>query len=301
MPEGSKRSKAAKIMAKRSCFVRLFGVGQGGCRPNFPGNSDSPVSPDRGQAVPPELHQPWVVIGAGGHGREVAHVLLAMGQRVIGFLDDDPEKQGLTYGNLKVLGTLACLEHVSRRPCIAMGIGSSLGRRATVARIKAMPGQWRFPPIIHPAAIIGERVAVEEGALIQAGCLLTCDVQVGAFAVLNVGVSLSHDTCVGEFATLAPGARLAGAVTVGECAEIGMGTQIIQLKNLGAHCRTGAGAVVIRDVPPGTTVVGVPARPMEKGLPLKGDRIDALEHLKTPNDSEPAHPATPLPLTQKAG
>jgi acetyltransferase-like isoleucine patch superfamily enzyme len=116
--------------------------------------------------------------------------------------------------------------------------------------------------LVHPNACIGSRVDIGEGTLVQAGCVLTCDIQVGDFVVLNVGVRLSHDVRVEDFATLAPGACLAGAVHCEELAEIGMGTWVIPGRTVGSNCTTGAGTVVIRDVPPAITVVGVPSHPI---------------------------------------
>ncbi|MBL0210412.1 MAG: acetyltransferase [Holophagaceae bacterium] len=213
----------------------------------------------------------WVVVGCGGHGREVADVLRQVLRntdgRLLGFLDEDPKNTGTDLAGWPVLGDLSWLRHPPEPLSIALGIGSSRMRKDVVGRIKAMGLAHDFPPIIHPDARIGARVSLGEGALVQAGCILTCDIQVGAFVILNIGASLSHDVTVGDFATLAPGSRMAGAVAVGELAEVGMNTSVIQNVRLGAACTTGAGTVVIRDVPQETTVVGVPARPVGQTSP----------------------------------
>jgi maltose O-acetyltransferase len=49
-------------------------------------------------------------------------------------------------------------------------------------------------------------------------------------------------------------------VSVGERAFVGIGAVVLPNVSIGADCVVGAGAVVTRDVPPGTTVVGIPAR-----------------------------------------
>jgi acetyltransferase-like isoleucine patch superfamily enzyme len=57
-----------------------------------------------------------------------------------------------------------------------------------------------------------------------------------------------------------PGATLAGAIIVEDYATIGSGAVILPRIRIGAGAFVGAGAVVTKDVPPGATVIGVPAR-----------------------------------------
>jgi sugar O-acyltransferase (sialic acid O-acetyltransferase NeuD family) len=210
----------------------------------------------------------WVVIGCGGHGREVAaliqNFLLTPGEQLLGFLDDNITLQGKTLAGLPVLGPVGWISQVGRPMKVAMGLGVSKARNSAVQRIKNFGVDIQFPVLIHPTALIGPRVAIGDGVLIQAGCILTCDIEVGPFAVLNVGVSLSHDSKVGPFATLAPGSRLAGGATVGFCTEVGMGTHIIQNHHVGDRTQTGALAAVVRDLPDDITAVGVPARSLHK-------------------------------------
>lgn len=63
-----------------------------------------------------------------------------------------------------------------------------------------------------------------------------------------------------DFAILSPGVHISGYVTLGEGCYIGTGANIIDRKTIGAWSVVGAGSVVINDVPPYSTTVGVPAK-----------------------------------------
>ena len=65
---------------------------------------------------------------------------------------------------------------------------------------------------------------------------------------------------IGDFCTISPSATLCGGVRVGHGCTIFAGATIMPFITLGEGATVGAGAVVNKDVPPGTTVAGVPAK-----------------------------------------
>ncbi len=99
---------------------------------------------------------------------------------------------------------------------------------------------------IHPGAQIGRRLFIDHGM----------GVVIGETAVLGDDVTLYHQVTLGGVSTK-PGKR---HPTVGDGVVIGAGAAVLGPITVGRGARVGSNAVVLKDVPPGATMVGVPAR-----------------------------------------
>ncbi len=119
-------------------------------------------------------------------------------------------------------------------------------RLKLLARIVSQWAKRRTGIEIHPAAKIAPGVFIDHGY----GVVIGETAEVGTGTVIYQGCTLGgtgketgkrHPT-VGEHCVISAGAKVLGNITVGNCAKVG------------------AGAVVLKDVPPCATVVGVPAR-----------------------------------------
>ncbi|MFD1949845.1 acetyltransferase [Sphingomonas arantia] len=115
--------------------------------------------------------------------------------------------------------------------------------------------------VAHPAAILSPSAIIAPGSAILAGAIVGPRAVLGRGVIVNHAASVDHDCRLGDFAHIAPGARLAGSVQAGAGVFVGLNAAILPGIRIGADATIGAGAVVTRDVPPGTTVVGIPAGP----------------------------------------
>ncbi|HQR04737.1 MAG: serine O-acetyltransferase [Proteobacteria bacterium] len=120
-----------------------------------------------------------------------------------------------------------------------------------LARFLSHFGRWITGIEIHPGAVIGRRVFIDHGM----GVVIGETAEIGDDCTLYHGVTLGgtswnkgkrHPT-LARGAVVGAGAKVLGPITVGEGAKVG------------------SNAVVVRDVPPGATAVGIPARIVEPG------------------------------------
>jgi sugar O-acyltransferase (sialic acid O-acetyltransferase NeuD family) len=198
-----------------------------------------------------------VIIGCGGHGRELFGIAAAAGDRwkVLGFLDDAPREENrrrVERLGVEVLGPVAALESLDASYVI--GIGDPRIR----ARI-AVPGR-RAATLIHPAATVGLENDLSEGVVLFAGARLTTNVTLGRHVHLNQNATVGHDSVLEDFVQVNPLAAVSGDCRIGEAALIGTTAAVLQGLTVGARAIVGAGACVVRDVPPAAVVKGVPAR-----------------------------------------
>jgi len=134
-----------------------------------------------------------------------------------------------------------------------------------LARVVSMISRFFTGIEIHPAARIGKRLFIDHGMGVVIG--ETCEI--GDDVVLYQGVTLGgtgkekgkrHPT-IGNNVVIASGAKVLGSFKVGD------------------HSRIGANAVVLQEVPPQSTVVGIPGRVVR----INGQKVDKLDHGNIPD------------------
>ncbi|MBF5042041.1 MULTISPECIES: acetyltransferase [Myxococcaceae] len=203
-----------------------------------------------------------LVLGAGGHGKSVLGILLTLGRRVVGLLDDAQGTWGRRVLGVPVLGPLDALrEHPA---CdVAHGLGDNRLRRELVERFPAA----RWLTVIDPGARVDPSARVGAGTSVFFGAFLGPDAVAGAHAIVSVHSMVGHDAVLGDFVQVAPGVQVGGGARIEAEAMLGLGSAVCPGVRIGARCTLGAGAVALHDLPEDCLAVGVPARPRPASLP----------------------------------
>ncbi|HMQ31981.1 MAG TPA: acetyltransferase, partial [Chloroflexaceae bacterium] len=172
-----------------------------------------------------------VIVGTGGVGRAAAAIVVALNAarprwRLLGFLDDAPERHGERVAGLTILGGA---DWLAGRPGVAahVAVGAPRARRRVVERLATL-GVSQFATLVHPSVQLPVSARLGPGCLVYPGAVLDVDVSVGAHAILNIGCAVCHDDQLADFATIAPGVHLGGAVRLGEGADMGIGSCTVQ-------------------------------------------------------------------------
>jgi sugar O-acyltransferase (sialic acid O-acetyltransferase NeuD family) len=202
-----------------------------------------------------------MILGAGGHARVVANIAaLTADLDIVGIADKSAATVGERIGGTKIVASLDDLPRWRGQGITHVALAFGGNQERARAMHEAEANGLASVTLVHPAAVIEDRVAIGDGALICAGAVLVTECRIGRGAIVNTGASVDHESEVGECAHIAPGCRVAGRVTVGDRALLGIAACVVPGRRIGADAVVGAGAVVINDVPAGVTVVGVPAR-----------------------------------------
>lgn len=201
------------------------------------------------------MNEQVIVIGANGHGKVVADIVLNCGDVLLGFLDDNEALPSEIMG-IPVLGKISSYKAYPDAAFV-VAIGNSSIRERIVRQLDDV----RWYTAIHPTAVISALdTRVGAGSVIMANAVINPSARVGKHCIINTTAVVEHDNRVGDFSHISVGAKLGGTVLVGAHTWVGIGTTISNNVELCDHCTLGAGTVVIHDIKEKGTYVGVPAK-----------------------------------------
>lgn len=197
------------------------------------------------------------IYGAGGHSKVVLDTALEIGVwDDIHFFEDTIHIKSDLLG-FPIVGDLDCLINSKNYKDVIVAIGSNCVR-LKISHLLISKG-YNLVSLVHPKAVVSKFARVGKGVVVFAGAVINSGADIGDAVIVNTNSVVEHDCVVQDGVHLSPMSSLAGGVCVGECSWIGLNASVIQQISIGKNVIVGAGSVVLKDVPSGSTAVGVPA------------------------------------------
>lgn len=215
--------------------------------------------------------QVYAIYGASGCGRSLMPVardyLAKQGINVDIYFIDDSLNDEVLINNHKAVNyeTFKSLDIANK--FILVAIANSQIREQLVSKI--LNDNLNLWSIFASNAVIMDNIDISSGAAISPFVTIGSNVKIGKAFHANLYSYVEHDCMIGNFVTFAPSVKCNGNVHIEDHVYIGAGAVIKQGTSdeplvIGKGAVIGMGAVVTKNVPANTTVVGNPARPLIK-------------------------------------
>ena len=204
-----------------------------------------------------------IVYGAGEFGSLIANVISYHDDlQVAAYGDDNPQKAADYIDGAPVFGQDDLLNFAKQNniKLAIAAIGDNMARAEKFNLLKNTG--FQMISIVHPQALIDTKVSYGDNVIIEMGTAIHAYSTIGNNVFLGGEALIGHHNTIGNHVLVGGNVSFGGSVIVEDYVSLGVGASIKPGIRLGKGSVIGVGAAVIKDVEPGTTVVGVPAKPI---------------------------------------
>ena len=200
-----------------------------------------------------------LILGDGVHGTEMAEIVERVNHVVptwnlLGFISPQGRNVGTERNGYRVLGGPdvltdfpdACLIPDNEWP-----------------RTLPIP-QERLISLVDPSAFVSRTAQIGKGCVLYPQCFVGLNASLGNYVFCLSGCIINHDCVLEDRVVLASSVTLAGSVYVERECYLGQSCTVRQRLQIGRGSLIGMGAVVVKEVPPDSVIIGNPGRSKEK-------------------------------------
>lgn len=196
------------------------------------------------------------IIGFGGYSREIA---CNLPRHTYDFFVSKTNYDN--YNNdFKEYNNIYCIDDLNiDKYKILPAIGDPKTREKIV---KTFPKSIEFFTYIDKNAIILDKntIKIGKGSIINAGSILTTNINLGDFSHVNLNSTIGHDVVSGNYLTTAPGVHISGDTSIGKNVYFGTGSILRNKLSICNNVTIGMNSVINKDILEEGVYVGIPAK-----------------------------------------
>jgi sugar O-acyltransferase (sialic acid O-acetyltransferase NeuD family) len=195
-----------------------------------------------------------IILGGGVHSAEMVEIVERINYQtrtwnLLGYISPHESQVGALRNEYPVLGTADSLSDYPD----ALFVPDNEWKLA-------LPPRDRLVSLVDPSVFISRTARIGPGCVIYPNSFIGFNASLGNRTFCLSGCVINHDCVLEDRVVLASSVTLAGSVVVEADCYLGQSCTIRQKLRIGRGSLIGMGAVVIRDVPSGSVIIGNPGR-----------------------------------------
>lgn len=203
----------------------------------------------------------YCIYGTGGFGREVLCLVKdilsqenkSIDDHVVFLVDDEFFDEDIIMGISVIKKSHFNADDYN----VTVAVGNPHFRKQIV---DSMPKSTTYNTLIHPNCIISDWIKIGEGTIITAGCILTCNIEIGKHCHLNLNTTIGHDCIIGNYVTSAPAVNISGRCILGDEISLGTNSAIREKISICNDVTIGMGGIVVKSINEPGTYIGNPLK-----------------------------------------
>ena len=204
-----------------------------------------------------------IVFGAGEFGALIHNIAHNLNDLEITAYGDDLLCKTKKNVNKKPIFSMEGLLHFSKKNNIKTAICAIGNNKVRSEKYHFLKNEgFEMVSLVHPKSLIDTKVSYGSNVIIEMGTAIHTCSKIGNNVFLGGDALIGHHNVIGNHVLVGGNVSFGGSVITEDFVSIGVGASIKPGVRIGEGATIGVGAAVVKDVLPYTTVVGVPAKPI---------------------------------------